>query len=79
MDPIRYTVGFPAPHTHYAHVRADRLDERLEQDAPGNRVAVLVARRDRMLSIDVTLAAEPTKSWRLEPADPKEQAVDRRP
>jgi len=60
-------------------VRADRLDERLEQYAPGNRVAVLVARRDRMLSIDVTLAAEPAKSWRLEPVDQKEQAVDRRP
>jgi predicted metalloprotease with PDZ domain len=60
-------------------VRADRLDERLEQYAPGNRVAVLVARRDRMLSIDVTLAAEPAKSWRLEPADQKEQAVDPRP
>ena len=23
MDPIRYTVSFPAPHTHYAHVRAE--------------------------------------------------------
>ena len=60
-------------------VRADRLDERLEQYAPGNRVAVLVARRDRLLSIDVTLAAEPAKSWRLEPADETQQAVDRRP
>ena len=28
-------------------VRADRLDERLEQYAPGDRVAMLVARRDR--------------------------------
>src|SRR5262245_35412175 len=23
MDPIRYTVSFPAPHTHYVHVRAE--------------------------------------------------------
>jgi len=23
MDPIRYTLTFPAPHTHYVHVRAD--------------------------------------------------------
>ena len=32
-------------------VRADRLDERLEQYVPGNRVTVLVARRDRMLTL----------------------------
>ena len=25
MDPIRYTLSFPAPHTHYVHVRADTL------------------------------------------------------
>jgi predicted metalloprotease with PDZ domain len=48
-------------------VRADRLDERLEQYAPGDRVAVLVARRDRLLSLDVTLGAEPPRTWRLEP------------
>lgn len=23
MDPIRYTLSFPAPHTHYAHIRAE--------------------------------------------------------
>ena len=23
MDPIRYTLSFPAPHTHYVHVRAE--------------------------------------------------------
>ena len=40
-------------------VRADRLDERLEQYAPGDRVALLVARRDRLLSLDVVLGAEP--------------------
>ena len=44
----------------------DRLDERLEQYAPGDRVSILVARRDRLLSLDVTLGAEPAKSWRLE-------------
>ena len=60
-------------------VRADRLDERLEQYAPGHRVTVLVARRERMLSFDVILAAEPAKSWRLEAADQKQPAVERRP
>jgi len=48
-------------------VRADRLDERLEQYSPGDRVSVLVARRDRLLSLDVVLDAEPLRSWRLEP------------
>lgn len=23
MDPIRYTVSFPAPQTHYVHIRAE--------------------------------------------------------
>ena len=48
-------------------VRADRLDERLEQYAPGDRIALLVARRDRLLSLDVVLGAEPPRTWRLEP------------
>jgi predicted metalloprotease with PDZ domain len=45
----------------------DRLDERLEQYAPGDRISLLVARRDRLLSVDVILGAEPPRSWRLEP------------
>jgi hypothetical protein len=28
---------------------------------------MLVARRDRLMKIDVTLGAEPGRSWRLEP------------
>ena len=48
-------------------VRSDRLDERLEQYAPGERIAVLVARRDRLISIDLVLEAEPSRTWRLEP------------
>jgi predicted metalloprotease with PDZ domain len=48
-------------------VRADRLDERLEQYMPGDRVSLLVARRDRLTSVDVTLGSEPLKIWRLEP------------
>jgi predicted metalloprotease with PDZ domain len=48
-------------------VRADRLDERLEQYAPGDRVSLLIARRERLLSLDVTLGPEPPKRWRLEP------------
>ncbi len=48
-------------------VRADRLEERLEQYAPGDRISLLVARRDRLLSLDVVVAGEPPRSWRLEP------------
>jgi predicted metalloprotease with PDZ domain len=48
-------------------VRFDRLDERLEQYAPGDRISVLVARRDRLLSLDLILGAEPPRVWRLEP------------
>jgi predicted metalloprotease with PDZ domain len=48
-------------------VRADRLDERLDQYAPGDRISLLVARRDRLLPLDVMLDAEPPRTWRLEP------------
>jgi predicted metalloprotease with PDZ domain len=47
-------------------VRADQLETRLEQYKPGDRVTVLVARRDRLVRIPVTLAEEPAKVWRLE-------------
>jgi len=47
-------------------VRGDQLESRLEQYAPGARVSVLVARRDRLTRLDVTLGTEPPKAWRLE-------------
>ncbi len=58
-------------------VRADRLNERLEDYRPGDRVSVLVARRDHLERMDVTLGAEPAKAWRLEPdpaATPEQRA-----
>ena len=48
-------------------VRADGLAARLAQYRPGDKVAVLVARRDRLMKIDVTLGADPGRPWRLEP------------
>ena len=48
-------------------VRADRLDNRLEQYRPGDRVTILVARREQLLKLDVKLGTEPPTSWRLEP------------
>ena len=48
-------------------VRADGLAARLDQYKPGDKIAVLVARRDRLMKLDVTLGAEPGRPWRLEP------------
>jgi predicted metalloprotease with PDZ domain len=46
-------------------VRADGLTARLEQYRPGDRVTVLVARRERLLRLDVRLGTEPPRTWRL--------------
>jgi predicted metalloprotease with PDZ domain len=60
-------------------VRADRLDSRLEQYGPGDRVSLLVARREQLMRLDVTLGAEPPKRWRLEvapsPSDTRQQQL----
>jgi predicted metalloprotease with PDZ domain len=47
-------------------VRADRLDNRLEQYRPGDRVTLLVARREQLMRLDLTFGAEPARGWRLE-------------
>jgi predicted metalloprotease with PDZ domain len=47
-------------------VRADGLAARLDQYKPGDKIAVLVARRDRLMKLDVTLGADPGRPWRLE-------------
>jgi predicted metalloprotease with PDZ domain len=47
-------------------VRADQLPARLDQYRPGEKVTFLVARRDKLLRLDVTLGAEPPRAWRLE-------------
>ena len=58
-------------------VRADQLDARLEQYQPGRRVSVLVARRDELMRIEVTLGPEPARGWSLEvrsDASPEQRA-----
>jgi predicted metalloprotease with PDZ domain len=47
-------------------VRPEQWDSRMEQYKAGERLSVLVARRDRLVRLEATLAAEP-KKWRLEP------------
>jgi predicted metalloprotease with PDZ domain len=49
-------------------VRADGLASRLALHRPGDKVSVLIARRDRLMTLDVTLGADPGRPWRLEPA-----------
>ncbi|MGE0361298.1 MAG: M61 family metallopeptidase [Vicinamibacterales bacterium] len=47
-------------------VRADGLTARLEQYRAGETVRVLLARRDRLMTLPVTLGAEPGRPWRLQ-------------
>jgi predicted metalloprotease with PDZ domain len=47
-------------------VRADRLENRLEQYKSGDKVTILAARREQLVRIPVTFASEPAKAWRLE-------------
>jgi len=47
-------------------VRADRLENRLDQYKSGDKVSFLVARREQLVRIPVTFGTEPPKGWRLE-------------
>lgn len=47
-------------------VRADALAGRLEQYRPGDKVQLLVARRDKLTPIEVTLGSDPGRPWRVE-------------
>jgi predicted metalloprotease with PDZ domain len=57
-------------------VRADQLAGRMDLYAPGDKVSLLVARRDALRTVDVTLGTEPASAWRLEvdPASTEAQA-----
>jgi predicted metalloprotease with PDZ domain len=46
-------------------VRADQISQRLENYRPGDKVSILVSRRDRLERIPLTLGEEP-KKWELE-------------
>jgi len=47
-------------------VRADRFEKRLENFRPGDRVSLLVARREKLTRVDITLGEEPGKRRQLE-------------
>jgi predicted metalloprotease with PDZ domain len=46
-------------------IRPEQWDARLEQYCPGDQASVLLARRDRLLRLNVTFAAEPPRGWKL--------------
>ena len=60
-------------------VRADRLENRLEQYKAGDKVTFLVARREQLVRIPVTFVTEPQRAWRLEPPLPPERKRTRFP
>jgi predicted metalloprotease with PDZ domain len=47
-------------------VRADQLNARLDQYTPGDTVALLVARRDQLMRLELKFGVEPARDWRLE-------------
>ena len=49
-------------------VRADRIDERLEQYRDRDRVNLLVARRERLRSLELVFGEEPPRQWQLQVA-----------
>ena len=55
-------------------VRADQFAARLGQYRPGDRVTLLIARRDQLMRLDVEFGAEPPREWRLE-VDPSASAA----
>jgi len=58
-------------------VRPETWRDRMEQYRPGDKVSVLIARRDRLTRLDATFAPEPPKRYALEidpKADPAAQA-----
>lgn len=47
-------------------VRADQLAASVDRHKPGDKVMLLVARRDRLVRLPVVFGAEPPRVWRLE-------------
>lgn len=47
-------------------VRADQFNNRLDHYKPGDKVALLVARREQIRRVEVEFGQEPPRQWRLE-------------
>jgi predicted metalloprotease with PDZ domain len=59
-------------------VRADQLNARLDQYLPGDTVALLVARRDQLMRLELKFGVEPARNWRLETNPDASDARQRR-
>ena len=51
-------------------MRSEVWKERMEQYEPGDKVSVLISRRDRLMRLEATFGKEPPKPWGVE-LDPK--------
>jgi predicted metalloprotease with PDZ domain len=47
-------------------VRPNQLDQRLDAYTPGEKVTLLVARRDELKRLEVVLGTAPDNAWQLE-------------
>jgi len=47
-------------------VRADQLAQRLEGYHPDDKVSILIARREKLMRVDLVLAGQPPAKWQLE-------------
>ena len=47
-------------------VRPDQWATRLENYHPGEKIALLIARREKLIRLDLTLGEEPQRQWQLE-------------
>ena len=52
-------------------VRADRLENRLAQYKTGDRVSLLVARREQLFRIAATFGTEPPRGWKSKSLRPR--------
>jgi predicted metalloprotease with PDZ domain len=59
-------------------VRADQFNARLDQYQPGETVALLIARRDQLLRLEVVFSADAAGDWRLEPDPGSDDARQQR-
>lgn len=69
-DTAAFDAGFSAEDEILAidgfRVRPEQWAQRMEQYHAGDKISVLVARRDRLVRLDATLRAEPDRLWQLE-------------
>lgn len=69
-DTPGYNAGFNADDEIIAigdyRVRSDQWGSRLAQYRPGDKLSVLIARRERLMRLDVTLGKEPERKWQIQ-------------